>query len=35
MADAGFTGVQHLGMTGFRTSAYTVGALFAADKAGA
>jgi len=33
MEEAGFTEARCTGMTGFRTSPYTVGALFTADKA--
>lgn len=32
MEKAGFTGVRHIGATDTRTSDYTVGALFAAEK---
>jgi hypothetical protein len=32
MEEAGFKEVEWLGMTGFRTSQYTVGALFKAKK---
>jgi hypothetical protein len=32
LEEAGFKKVEWLGMTGFRTSAYTVGALFKAHK---
>jgi len=35
LEEAGFTAVRCAGPTGFRTSAATVGALFAAVKAGA
>jgi hypothetical protein len=35
MGDAGFVNPRHMGVTGFRTSRWTVGALFAADKADA
>lgn len=33
MEQVGFAGVESLGKTGFRTSKYTVGALFKATKA--
>jgi hypothetical protein len=32
LEEAGFQGAECAGMTGFRTSAYTVGALFMAHK---
>lgn len=32
MEQVGFSGVEFLGETGFRTSQYTVGALFRASK---
>jgi len=32
MKDAGFVEVEYLGTTGFRTSQYTIGALFKARK---
>jgi len=32
MGKAGFIDIEHLGTTGFRTSDYTVGALFKAKK---
>jgi hypothetical protein len=32
MAQAGFSNVEFLGQTGFRTSQFTVGALFGATK---
>jgi len=32
LEEAGFEEVEWLGMTGFRTSPYTVGALFRANK---